>query len=67
MGVVWFVVQAQAETKLGKIANEHMSKGEMLPTDIVLSLITKRLAQRDCVQNGWILDGETRYTPPPPT
>lgn len=50
--------QAQAETKLGKVANEYMSRGEMLPTDVVLSLVIKRLAQRDCVQNGWILDGK---------
>lgn len=30
----------------------------MLPSEVVLSLLTKRLAQRDCVQNGWILDGK---------
>lgn len=51
-------LQAQAETELGSVANEYMLKGEMLPSNVVLSLITKRLAQRDCVQNGWILDGE---------
>lgn len=55
----WYRLQAQAETNLGKIANEYMSNGEMLPSDVVLSLVTKRLAQRDCVQNGWILDGKT--------
>ncbi|CAM9555292.1 unnamed protein product, partial [Hapterophycus canaliculatus] len=52
--------QAQAETELGKVANEYMSRGEMLPSEVVLSLIKKRLAQRDCVQNGWILDGFPR-------
>ncbi len=40
------------------MANEYMSRGEMLPSEVVLSLVTKRLAQRDCVQNGWILDGK---------
>lgn len=40
------------------MANEYMSRGEMLPSTVVLSLVTKRLAQRDCVQNGWILDGK---------
>lgn len=50
--------QAQAETELGRVANEYMSRGEMLPSEVVLSLMKKRLAQRDCVQNGWILDGE---------
>ncbi|CAB1105578.1 unnamed protein product [Ectocarpus sp. CCAP 1310/34] len=52
--------EAQAETSLGKIANEFMSRGEMLPSEVVLSLVTKRLAQRDCAQNGWILDGFPR-------
>ena len=40
------------------VANEYMTRGEMLPSEVVLSLVTKRLEQRDCVQNGWILDGE---------
>lgn len=52
--------EAQAETELGSVANEYMLKGEMLPSQVVLSLVTKRLAQRDCVQNGWILDGFPR-------
>lgn len=50
--------QAQAETELGMVANEYMTRGEMLPSDVVLSLVIKRLEQRDCMQNGWILDGE---------
>lgn len=50
--------QALAETGLGKIANGYMSNGEMLPSDVVLPLVTKRLGQRDCLQNGWIMDGE---------
>ncbi|CBN74091.1 Adenylate kinase family protein [Ectocarpus siliculosus] len=52
--------EAQAETSLGRRANEFMSRGEMLPSEVVLSLVTKRLAQRDCAQNGWILDGFPR-------
>lgn len=50
--------QAQAETKLGLVAKEYMARGEMLPTDLIVAMTTKRLAQRDCAQNGWILDGE---------
>ena len=42
------------------VANEYMTRGEMLPSEVVLSLVTKRLEQRDCVQNGWILDGEKK-------
>lgn len=53
-----FADQAQAETELGVIANEHMTRGEMMPSEVVLSLVIKRLEQRDCVQNGWILDGK---------
>ncbi|CAN0260460.1 unnamed protein product [Ascophyllum nodosum] len=52
--------EAQAETELGKVADESMSKGEMLPCDVILSLVTKRLEQRDCLQNGWIVDGFPR-------
>lgn len=54
-------VQAQAETPLGKIAHGLMSRGDLLPSELVLSLVTRRLSQRDCLQNGWILDGGNIY------
>ncbi|CAM9242463.1 unnamed protein product [Discosporangium mesarthrocarpum] len=52
--------EVQAETDLGKIAHEQMTNGEMLPSQLVMSLIKRRMHRRDCMQNGWILDGFPR-------
>lgn len=34
-----------------------MEHGELVPDDIVMSLVDKRLEQSDCRINGWVLDG----------
>jgi adenylate kinase len=47
------------ETKLGKTVKEHMSKGELVPDNIVVEVLKKRLAREDC-KKGFILDGYPR-------
>ena len=46
-------------TELGKQASVLMSKGELVPDEIVAGMVKARLAQPDC-DNGFILDGFPR-------
>ena len=34
-----------------------MEQGELVPDDIVMSLVDERLDRSDCRVNGWVLDG----------
>lgn len=34
-----------------------LDAGEMLPPDMTLSLVTKKLASRECQKKGWVLEG----------
>jgi adenylate kinase len=47
------------QTELGKLAQTFMSKGELVPDDVTIAMIRKRLAQPDC-ESGAILDGFPR-------
>ena len=46
-------------TELGKKAKEYMEKGQLVPDEIVLSMVEERLKQADC-ERGFILDGFPR-------
>ena len=46
-------------TEIGKRANEYMTKGELVPDDLTVELITERLNEDD-VKEGLILDGFPR-------
>ncbi len=46
-------------TELGKKAQEYMDKGQLVPDEIILSMVKERLAQSDC-EKGFILDGFPR-------
>ncbi|HBO42942.1 MAG TPA: adenylate kinase [Planctomycetaceae bacterium] len=48
-----------ARTEVGKKANEFMSKGALVPDEIIIGIIDERLAQPDC-QGGYLLDGFPR-------
>jgi adenylate kinase len=48
-----------AGSELGKQANTFIEKGELVPDDVVISIVKERLAQSDC-KNGFILDGFPR-------
>ena len=47
------------ETKLGKLAQTYMTKGELVPDDVTIAMIKERLSRPDC-KNGAILDGFPR-------
>jgi len=49
------------ETKLGKLAQSFMNKGELVPDDVTISMIRDRLSRPDC-KGGALLDGFPRTT-----
>ena len=52
----------KAKTPLGIKANEIMSRGELVPDDIMIGIINDTLNQTRC-KNGFILDGFPRTLP----
>ncbi|HEX9343333.1 MAG TPA: adenylate kinase [Actinomycetota bacterium] len=46
-------------TPLGRIAQEYMDRGDLVPDEVVIAMVTERLAEPDC-QNGFLLDGFPR-------
>ena len=48
-----------AQTEVGKKAEEYMSGGQLVPDEIIVEIIKERLAQPDC-QEGYLLDGFPR-------
>jgi adenylate kinase len=49
-------------TELGKKAKDYMDKGDLVPDDLIISLLKDRISQDDC-KNGFILDGFPRTIP----
>jgi adenylate kinase len=48
-----------AKTDLGQQADAYMSRGDLVPDELVLGLVQQRLQESDA-QAGWILDGFPR-------
>lgn len=46
-------------TDFGRRAKEYMDAGELLPDDVMLGLVSERLARPDA-ERGWLLDGFPR-------
>jgi adenylate kinase len=49
-------------TELGGKAREYMDKGELVPDDLIISMIQERLGEEDTL-DGFILDGFPRTVP----
>uniref|UniRef100_A0A0C3SJ09 Adenylate kinase n=1 Tax=Guillardia theta (strain CCMP2712) TaxID=905079 RepID=A0A0C3SJ09_GUITC len=47
-------------SELGARAFEYVKEGKLLPDDLVISIVKKRIEQDDCIYHGWILDGFPR-------
>jgi len=45
---------------IGRIAKEYMDKGELVPDDLMMKIVERRLQQEDCQRQGWLLDGFPR-------
>jgi adenylate kinase len=51
--------EVKQNTGLGRTARPFMEKGELVPDEIILKMMEKRMAEPDC-ENGFILDGFPR-------
>ncbi|HEX6677756.1 MAG TPA: adenylate kinase [Actinomycetes bacterium] len=49
-------------TELGRTARVHMERGELLPDEVVIAMVTERLAEPGCAGN-FVLDGFPRTVP----
>jgi len=49
-----------AQTDVGKLAKEYMDSGKLVPDDVIIGVVKDRLAEDDCTENGWLLDGFPR-------
>ena len=47
------------DTELGKKAKAYIDKGELVPDDLIIDMVEKRLKEPDC-KNGYLLDGFPR-------
>jgi adenylate kinase len=47
-------------TDFGRKAKEYMDAGQLLPDDVMLGVVTERLAQPDVREHGFLLDGYPR-------
>lgn len=52
----------QAGSELGKKAKDFMDRGDLVPDDLILGIMEKRLLEPDC-QKGFLLDGFPRTIP----
>eukprot|EP00177_Eucheuma_denticulatum_P000109 GFKZ01000190.1.p1 GENE.GFKZ01000190.1~~GFKZ01000190.1.p1 ORF type:complete len:507 (-),score=64.45 GFKZ01000190.1:1051-2571(-) len=50
----------KAQTPLGIKAKSFMDAGQLVPDDLVISMLNERITLEDCVQKGWLLDGFPR-------
>jgi adenylate kinase len=46
-------------SELGRIAQEYMDRGDLVPDEVVIAMVMGRLAEPDC-QSGFLLDGFPR-------
>jgi adenylate kinase len=47
------------ETKLGRLAQSYMNKGELVPDDVTIQMVEERFSRPDC-EKGAVLDGFPR-------
>jgi adenylate kinase len=50
----------KAGTEMGNLAQSFISKGELVPDSVTVGIVRDRLAQDDCKNNGFLLDGFPR-------
>ena len=48
-----------AQTELGKLADQYMAAGQLVPDEIILKIVQERLRADDC-RRGYLLDGFPR-------
>ena len=54
-----FHAEMSADTELGRKAKEYVAAGRLVPDEVTIAMVAKRLAQDDCA-GGYLLDGFPR-------
>ena len=49
------------QTEVGKLAEQYINDGKLVPDEVIVEIVKQRLAQPDC-EKGFILDGFPRTT-----
>ena len=49
------------QTEVGKLAEQYINDGKLVPDDVMVAIVKERLSQPDC-EKGFILDGFPRTT-----
>lgn len=49
-----------AKTEVGIKAKDYMDSGKLVPDEVIIGIVKDRLAEKDCVTQGWLLDGFPR-------
>ena len=49
------------QTEVGKLAEQYINDGKLVPDDVIVNIVKERLSKPDCA-NGFILDGFPRTT-----
>ena len=55
-----FRAEIEARTELGSLAFDYISKGQLVPDQVTIGIVEKRLSQEDVIENGFLLDGFPR-------
>ena len=50
------------QTEVGKMAEQYINDGKLVPDDVIVAIVKERLSQPDC-EKGFILDGFPRTVP----
>lgn len=53
-------VEIKNQTDLGVEVKKYLDSGELVPDDVVIRLVQKRLLEKDVNENGYLLDGFPR-------
>ena len=52
--------EVKAQTENGMKADEYMKNGQLVPDELIIEMVSKRLDQPDVRERGWLLDGFPR-------
>ncbi len=55
--------EIEKNTELGKKFKDYYDRGELVPDEMVIEALKKRISESDCVEKGFILDGYPRTIP----
>ncbi len=54
--------ERREKTQLGNLAQSYIDKGELVPDDVIISMVVERIKKPDC-EKGFLLDGFPRTIP----